>query len=377
MQNVSSSNSQGVNVPKLRFPGFEDEWQVYPLSELFSKITNKNKNGNVTNVISNSAKNGLIPQTDYFDKEIANSNNTSGYYIIKNGDFVYNPRKSAEAPFGPISVYEYAQEGIVSPLYLCFRSISHSETDFYKWLFKSSVWHKYIYLAGDSGARFDRVSMRDDVFFAMPIKVPSVSEQIKISHFLNIVDNLIQKQTTLVETLKLYKRGVSEAIFSQKLHLSKGVNHEKWTAFKLSEMGAFYNGLSGKTKDDFGHGNGKFVTYMNVFTNPIADSSLCELVEIAENEHQNHVEYGDLLFTQSSETLNEVGMTSVWLDNSTPCLNSFCFGFRFNSLKDIDPLFFAYYMRSYKVRKAIVREGQGATRINLSAERIKNIELTM
>lgn len=104
---------------------------------------------------------------------------------------------------------------------------------------------------------------------------------------------------------------------------------------------------------------------------------MCESVSVSLSEKQNKVQYGDILFSQSSETLEEVGLSSVWLHKSTPYLNSFCFGFRFNNLDNIYPLYMAYYLRSWDIRCKIMNEGQGATRINLSAERMKNIELSI
>ena len=150
----------------------------------------------------------MLPQRDFFDKDIANSENTTGYYIIKNHDFVYNPRKSNEAPYGPVSTYKYAEDGIVSPLYLCFRAIAPLCTDYFEMYFKSSAWHRYIYLMGDSGARHDRVSIKDEVFFDMPVRTPSLPEQQKIADFLSLVDLRIEKQRQLVESLKKYKRGL-------------------------------------------------------------------------------------------------------------------------------------------------------------------------
>ena len=178
------------------------------LSAIFEKNTKKNSDGAISNVICNSAKQGLIPQREYFDKDIANSDNTIGYYIIERDDFVYNPRKSADAPYGPISSYKYADPGIVSPLYLCFRAKSVINPRYYEWYFKSSVWHRYIYMSGDSGARHDRVSIKDDTFFAMPIHLPSENEQRRIASFLDILESRIEKQRTLVDSLKKYKRGV-------------------------------------------------------------------------------------------------------------------------------------------------------------------------
>ena len=215
MANVSSSNGLEKR-PKLRFPGFDEPWKAALLSDYFVKSTKKNSDGMISNVICNSAKQGLIPQREYFDKDIANSDNTNGYYIIESNDFVYNPRKSADAPYGPISSYQYPEAGIVSPLYLCFRAKREINPLYFEWYFRSSTWHRYIYMSGDSGARHDRVSIKDDVFFAMPINVPSAKEQEKISLFLDVIERRIETQRTLVETLKKYKRGVISVLLSSR-----------------------------------------------------------------------------------------------------------------------------------------------------------------
>ena len=207
--------------PSLRFGHFVGNWEKSKLSSLFKKCLEKNKNGLVDNVICNSAKNGLMPQRDFFDKDIANTENTNGYYIIQENDFVYNPRKSNEAPYGPISMYKYKDKGIVSPLYLCFRATKEIHPRYFEMYFKSSVWHKYIYFAGDSGARYDRVSIKDDVFFEMPINIPSLPEQQKIADFLSLVDRRIEKQRQLVESLKKYKRGALSRVFNDVLETVK------------------------------------------------------------------------------------------------------------------------------------------------------------
>ena len=180
-------------------------------------------------MICNSAKLGLIPQREYFDKDIANSDNTNGYYIIQQNNFVYNPRKSADAPYGPISRYKYEDDGIVSPLYLCFHAKKEIKPLYYEWYFRSSAWHRYIYMSGDSGARHDRVSIKDTTFFAMPIKIPSEQEQSKIATFLEKINTRIEKQTVLVENLKKYKRGVMQSIFRQS-------SQDGWTTVKLGTI---------------------------------------------------------------------------------------------------------------------------------------------
>ena len=218
---------------EMRFPGFDEPWKSVLLSDYFAKNIKKNADGAITNVICNSAKQGLIPQRNYFDKNIANSDNTDGYYIIETNDFVYNPRKSTDAPYGPISSYKYSKAGIVSPLYLCFRAKQEINPLYFEWYFRSSAWHRYIYMSGDSGARHDRVSIKDDTFFAMPINLPSGKEQEKIAAFLNSVEKRIEKQRSLVEALKKYKRGAIDGLLSRKLHFQ---TTSSWREMKISEL---------------------------------------------------------------------------------------------------------------------------------------------
>ena len=235
MANVSSSNGLEKR-PKLRFPGFDEPWKPALLSDYFAKNIKKNADGAITNVICNSAKQGLIPQRDYFDKDIANSDNTDGYYIIETNDFVYNPRKSTDAPYGPISSYKYPEAGIVSPLYLCFRAKQEINPLYFEWYFRSSAWHRYIYMSGDSGARHDRVSIKDDTFFAMPINIPSAKEQDRIALFLNAIEQRIDKQRSLVEALKKYKRGVIQRVFSGR----KGNGKDHCPTWEVSSFGEFF-----------------------------------------------------------------------------------------------------------------------------------------
>ena len=241
MANVSSSNGLEKR-PKLRFPGFDEPWNTALLSDYFVKSAKKNSDGMISNVICNSAKQGLIPQREYFDKDIANSDNTNGYYIIESNDFVYNPRKSADAPYGPISSYQYPEAGVVSPLYLCFRAKREINPLYFEWYFRSSTWHRYIYMSGDSGARHDRVSIKDDVFFAMPINVPSAKEQERISLFLDAIERRIETQRTLVETLKKYKRGLLNKLFSN-------INSNIYPTVYLSEVADFLQGLTYSPSD--------------------------------------------------------------------------------------------------------------------------------
>ena len=205
-------------------------------------------------MICNSAKQGLIPQREYFDKDIANSENTNGYYIIEENDFVYNPRKSADAPYGPISSYKYSEAGIVSPLYLCFRAKKEINPAFFEWYFRSSAWHRYVYMSGDSGARHDRVSIKDDTFFAMPINLPSADEQEHIASFLERIDQRIEKQRALVESLKKYKRGAIKSLFTQEISFAG--NPPKWEKHKMGDLITLQSGQDFAPSDYNDQGEG-------------------------------------------------------------------------------------------------------------------------
>ena len=147
-----------------------------------------------------------------------------------------------------------------------------------------------------------------------------------------------------------------------------------WEQRKLGDIGETYTGLSGKTKDDFGHGQAQFVTYMNVFSNPISNPEMTEPIEI--DPKQNEVEVGDVFFTTSSETPEEVGMSSVLLEKrGKTYLNSFCFGFR--PSEKIDSYYLAYMLRSESAREKIILLAQGISRYNISKNKVMEIAVSL
>ena len=149
---------------------------------------------------------------------------------------------------------------------------------------------------------------------------------------------------------------------------------DDWKQRKLGEMGQTYTGLSGKAKDDFGHGQARFVTYMNVFSNPISNPEMTEPIEI--DPKQNEVEVGDVFFTTSSETPEEVGMSSILLEKrGKTYLNSFCFGFR--PSEKIDSYYLAYMLRSESTRAKIILLAQGISRYNISKNKVMEIAVSL
>ena len=149
---------------------------------------------------------------------------------------------------------------------------------------------------------------------------------------------------------------------------------EAWEQRKLGEMGSTFTGLSGKTKEDFGHGKAKFITYMNVFSNPLANLDMTESVEIDLN--QNCVRKGDVFFTTSSETPEEIGMSCVMSENAENLyLNSFCFGYRPTEKFDLNYL--AYVLRAKSFRNEMIFLAQGISRYNISKNKVMEIKISL
>lgn len=202
----------GSNVPEIRFFGFADAWGKRKLKEISYKVVEKNVNLNYTETFTNSAEFGIISQRDFFDHDVSNVANLHGYYVVKNEDFVYNPRISTFAPVGPINRNKLSRSGVMSPLYTIFRT-HDIDNSFLEQYFKSRYWHSFMKLNGDSGARSDRFSIKDSVFIEMPIPYPSLKEQQKIGEYLTYIDNLITLHRRKLEKLKNIKKAMLEKMF--------------------------------------------------------------------------------------------------------------------------------------------------------------------
>ena len=202
----------GSSYPEIRFKGFTDPWEQRKLSEITDKVTEKNAGLQYVETFTNSAEFGIISQRDFFDHDIAKLGSLDGYYIVKNEDFVYNPRISTSAPVGPINRNKLGRTGVMSPLYTVFRP-HDIDTTYLEYFFKCGYWHSYMNFNGDSGARSDRFSIRDNVFFQMPIPIPDIDEQRKIGELLTCLDNLITLHQRELEKLQNIKKSMLEKMF--------------------------------------------------------------------------------------------------------------------------------------------------------------------
>ncbi|MBE0392457.1 restriction endonuclease subunit S [Flavobacterium sp. PL002] len=187
------------------------DWEEKKLGEVAEKRIVKNKDNKISLVFTNSAVQGIVNQRDFFDKDIANKNNLTGYYVIENNDFIYNPRISSTAPVGPIS-RNHLETGIMSPLYSVFR-FKTGNLDFIEKFFASSMWFKHMEDISNYGARDDRMSFSTGDFYKMPIPFPSLPEQTKIANFLSAIDVKVNHCQEQIDQSTIWKKGLLQQMF--------------------------------------------------------------------------------------------------------------------------------------------------------------------
>lgn len=359
------------HTPKLRFPKFGGDWKTTTIGELATKIGSGNtpsggsavyqKDG-VTFIRSQNVNDNQLKLEDvvFISEEINSRMNGS---VVKAGDILLNITggslgRSCVVPSSFV-------KGNVNQ-HVCIIRLNSNNDAYFVQPFLSSERGQKLMIEGQVGG--GREGLNFQTIRNFKIIVPSLAEQNKIASFLAAIDEKLQNLKEKKNLLEQYKKGVMQKIFSQELRFKddKGKAFPKWEMKTLGEIGETYNGLTGKTKMDFGKGK-PYIQYKQIFDDSKIDVSRFELVEIKTTETQNKVKFGDIFFTISSETSYEIGTSSVLLDDiSELYLNSFCFGYRPNSLSTLSPYFARYLFRNELFREDIVKLAQGISRYNMS-----------
>ncbi|HDJ2889033.1 TPA: restriction endonuclease subunit S [Staphylococcus aureus] len=342
------SNPQKKNVPELRFPGFEGEWEEKKLEGIIKVNSGKDYK--------------------HLDKGDIPVYGTGGFMT------------SVSEPLSEIDAVGIGRKGTINKPYLLeapfwtvdtlFYCTPKKETDI---LFILSLFRKINWKVYDESTGVPSLSKQ--TINKINRFVPTNKEQQKIGKFFSKLDRQIELEEQKLELLQQQKKGYMQKIFSQELRFKdeNGEDYPDWENKQLGELGVTYAGLSGKAKEDFGFGKDVYVSYVNVFKNNIATLEMVGNVSIKPGEKQNNVKFGDILFTTSSEIPHEVGMSSVWLyEKDNVYLNSFCFGFR-TTVSFINPIFLARYLRSFEMRKLITILAQGSTRFNISKKELMKL----
>jgi type I restriction enzyme, S subunit len=197
--------------------------------------------------------------------------------------------------------------------------------------------------------------------------LPPKAEQARLAKLLWAMDEVIEREKESFDKYELLnKRYLFDSVSG-----CNSKNIKNWKEYVFGSLGETFGGLNGKTKKDFGEGS-PFINYMNVFKNSRIDPTQVDYVQIKKGEKQHEIKYGDIILTGSSETPDEVGMSSVVLDELNGYyLNSFCFGFRLNDFKTLLPEYARFLMRGNEVRSFMFKHAQGSTRFNLSKTTVK------
>ena len=303
---------------------------------------------------------------------IKNTDTVNNNVFLKNGDIVIADTAEDETVGKVTEIFDIDTEKVVSGLHtIPCRPKKNFAPKFLGYYMNSPAYHYQLFPLMQ-GVKVLSISKSNIV--GTVIHYPDILQQTKITNLLSLIDKKISVQRQLVEALKKYKRGSLSALFPKKREITPQYRFagftKPWEQRKLGDMGSTFNGLSGKTKDDFGHGEAKFITYMNVFSNPIADLTMTESIEI--DKKQKTVKAGDVFFTTSSETPDEVGMSSVMPEDADNIyLNSFCFGYRPTEKFNLNYL--AYVLRADSFRKEMTFLAQGISRYNISKNKVMEV----
>ena len=239
--------NQVPKYPLLRFPEFTDEWKKVKLGEVADRINKKNTGG-VARVLTISAQYGLVEQEDFFSKRVS-SVDLSNYILVKKGEFAYNKSYSHGYPWGAIKRLDQYAEGVLSPLYICFRLKDDGvDSDYLQQYFEGSQWHKEISLIAMEGARNHgllNITIQD--FFNLPLRLPSLAEQRKIAALLSLIDERIEVQNAIIKEQEAQKATLLRRLFDRTLRFPEFT--DEWKEVKLGEVGEYVRGLTYGTDD--------------------------------------------------------------------------------------------------------------------------------
>lgn len=350
---ANNNENKVLNVPNLRFPEFTEVWKVERLDEIATlskgvgiskeQLSNDGEPCILYGELYTKYKSEIIKEIDSrtnIDNSKLKRSKANDVIIPCSGETAIDIATARCVPFDNIllggdlniiSLYQY------DGAFMSYQLNGKRKYDIAKVAQGVSVVHLY-------GEHLKAIFTYN----------PCLQEQQKIAQILSLLDERIATQNKIIDKLKSLIKGLND-------NIHKDIKGE---IVCFADLGEAYAGLSGKSGDDFGKGE-PFITYMNVYQNTYISEMDYEFVQIAPNERQNCVQYGDVLFTLSSETPEEVGMGAVYLGNTQKLyLNSFCFGIHIYDERVL-PRYLAHFISSTSFRKAIYPLAQGSTRFNL------------
>mgnify|MGYP000042194446 CR=1 FL=1 len=273
-------------------------------------------------------------------------------FAVEKGDMLFQRSSETLEDVGRANVYMDENPAVFGGFVIRGKKKTEYNPMFFRYLLASPYARKKIIPMGAGAQHFN---IGQDGLSKVKLHFPILQEQQKIAALLRLIDERITTQNKIIERYESLIRGINDSLYAQ-------YGNEVKTSF--ANLGSSYSGLSGKSAQDFGSGK-PFITYLNVYSNNVINEKDFQFVAIKDNEKQNVVEYGDVLFTLSSETPEEVGIGSVYLGKEKVYLNSFCFGIHITNTEVVYSPYLSYYVSSTPFRKFIYPYAQGSTRFNL------------
>ena len=365
---MSAITEQKPLVPELRFSGFDGEWKQEKLGNI-ANVTSSKRVYSADYVTSGTPffrgkeitelKNGELPSNLLYIKKSRYDEFKNTFGAPANGDILITSVGTLGNVYKVDLEYDfYFKDGNL--IWLKELKIDSSFLTFNLTRNKENLLKNHI------GSTQKALTI-DGIKKTELVVAETLPEQHKIADFLGSVDAWLDNLRGQKTALQSYKQGMMQKLFSGQIRFKdeEGRNYPEWQEVSMSDIGDSFGGLSGKSGDDFGQGE-SFITYKQIFDDSIIEPEKFAQVTVAPGEKQNRAQKGDVFFTVSSETPNEVGYASVLMEDVNPYLNSFAFGFRPKSITDLLPEYSRYHFRSAPFRRQVVRLAQGSTRYNIS-----------
>ena len=357
MANVSSSNGQKVNVPKLRFPGFEGEYVEFRIGEIYAE---RNERGEPEKeLLSVTQNDGVVPRSEIDGKNNA-SEDRSNYKVVRIGDMVYNSMRMWQGANGISSL-----DGIVSPAYTVLCPRTEIVNGYFAVLFKTPGLINE-FRKNSQGLTSDTWNLKYPQISRIRVYIPSVQEQRKIAELLSRLDARIEAQHQLVESLKKYKRGVVRTLLTPDFCKFRDV---KWTSAKIGDLGRFIKGAP-LSKADISDEGTPFILYGELYTT--YNEVITQIVRKTRSnvEHQYFSKIGDVIIPTSGETPEEISTASCVMIPDVILagdLNIF-------RCSKVDGRIISYIL-NHVVNGDIARIAQGKSVVHVQASEIAKIEI--
>jgi len=351
---ADNNENKVLNVPHLRFPEFTGEWKMatfgdiakgfdYGMNAAAKSFDGNNKYIRITDIDE-------VSSQYLYDDVVSPDGELEDRYLVKENDILL---ARTGASTGKSYLYRNSDGKLYFAGFLIRANIYKHNSYFVFSQLHTLRYKKWISVMS---ARSGQPGINSQEYASFPVYTTSLQEEDKIATFLKLLDERIITQNKIIEKYESLIQAMCDTLIESEQHKVE---------LAFSDFGKSYSGLSGKSAEDFGEGC-PYITYMNVYQNQIINATNVGLVKINGAEQQSVVHYGDILFTLSSETAEEVGIGAVYLGDTYPLyLNSFCFGIHIIDDNKIFPPFLAFYVSTKSFRKVVFPLAQGSTRFNL------------